>query len=188
MIAEPGALPADAEDDAWAYEILWQGARVLISSSGGRARVATSDVFDIGPHIPEVRAIGGALGTTEVILDGVVTAPDRETLDRRLTASDMKVSVVRRLSRTHPARLMLFDVLWLEGHSTTELPYRERRQLLAELALDDPAWSVPSYHVGDGAALLGAAHAQGLPGVVAKRLDSPHRSGQVSPDWRVVRG
>jgi len=40
--------------------------------------------------------------------------------------------------------------------------------------------------VGDGAALLAAARAQGLPGVVAKRLDSPYEPGRTSRHWIVV--
>jgi bifunctional non-homologous end joining protein LigD len=186
MVAHPGSLPAPDEDDQWAYEILWRGARVLVTSTGGRAQVRTVSGADVGGRLPEVRAIGGALGTTEIILDGVVTADDLPALDRRVTGAQPSASVIRRLSRTHPARLMLFDLLWLEGHPTTDLPYTDRRRLLADLELSDHTWSVPSYHVGDGPALLETARAQGLPGVVAKRVDSLYRPGQVAPDWRVV--
>ena len=83
---------------------------------------------------------------------------------------------------------MVFDLLWLEGHATNELVFAERRQLLGELgdAMHGTAWSVPSYHVGDGAALLTTASAQGLPGIVAKRLNGIYLPGQPSPDWRIV--
>ncbi len=187
MQAGTGDLPATADDEAWAYEILWQGARILVTSAGGRAQLVMANGEEIGARFPEVRAIGGALGTTEVILDGVVTATDERAIERRLTGARPSASVVRRLSQSHPARLMLFDVLWLEGHPTIELPYAQRRQLLADLALHDPAWSVPSHHIGDGAALLETAAAQRLPGVVAKRVDGLYRPGERSDDWRVVR-
>jgi bifunctional non-homologous end joining protein LigD len=187
MVGGPGPLPAAAADDQWAYEILWQGVRVLVTSSGGRAQVTAASGEELGGRLPEVRAIGGALGTTEVILDGVITADDLRILDRRLTTARPSASVVRRLSQSHPARLMLVDLLWLEGHPTIDLFYPDRRRLLADLDLNDPAWSVPGYHVGDGAALLETARAQGLPGAVAKRLDSVYQPGAVTPDWRVVR-
>jgi bifunctional non-homologous end joining protein LigD len=186
MTAEPGPLPGPDVDDQWAYEILWRGARVLVTSTGGRAQVRSASGADLTGRLPEVRAIGGALGTTEVILDGAVTADDLRALDRRLTDAQPSASVVRRLSRSHPARLMVFDLLWLEGHPTIDLPYTDRRRLLADLALNDPSWSVPSFHVGDGPALLETARAQGLPGVVAKRVAGIYRPGQVAPDWRVV--
>jgi bifunctional non-homologous end joining protein LigD len=67
------------------------------------------------------------------------------------------------------------------------LPYMERRQRLEGLGLKGGNWQTPSYHVGDGKALLEAARAQGLPGVVAKRLDSEYDQGKRSRDWILVK-
>ena len=44
--------------------------------------------------------------------------------------------------------LQVFDVLHLDGRSTRALPYRERRALLEELALDGPAWRTPGERRG----------------------------------------
>ena len=41
-------------------------------------------------------------------------------------------SAVRRRMEDIPAAYMIFDVLFLDGHSTTSLPYTERRKLLDE--------------------------------------------------------
>jgi bifunctional non-homologous end joining protein LigD len=65
-------------------------------------------------------------------------------------------------------------------------PYTERRLRLEELGLKGGNWQTPSYHVGDGNALLAAAKAQGLHGVVAKRLDSAYSQGRRSRDWIFV--
>jgi bifunctional non-homologous end joining protein LigD len=186
MTGGPGDLPGGAEDDQWAYEILWQGVRILVPSEGGRARLEAGPGEELGSKFPEIRAIGAALGTLEVVVDGVITAGDAAALDRRRHATS--ASATRRLAERHPAVLMVFDLLWLEGHATTGLAYAERRRLLGELgdAMGGAAWSVPSYHVGDGAALLSTASAQGLPGIVAKRLDGIYLAGQRSPDWRIV--
>jgi bifunctional non-homologous end joining protein LigD len=66
------------------------------------------------------------------------------------------------------------------------LPYVERRQRLGRLKLAGANWQTPAYHPGDGAALLDAARANGLPGVVAKRLDSVYDPGKRSADWVLV--
>jgi bifunctional non-homologous end joining protein LigD len=125
----------------------------------------------------------------DVILDGVITLGRPAAWPRRLKATS--ASAVRRLAEANPAVLMVFDLLWLEGHPTTALTYAERRRLLAEVGqlgggLQGVAWSVPSHHIGDGAALLATAGDQGLPGIVAKRLDGIYLPGQPSPDWRTV--
>ena len=39
----------------------------------------------------------------------------------------------------------------------------------------------------DGPALLAAAQAQGLEGVVAKRADAPYRSGRRTPEWQKLK-
>jgi bifunctional non-homologous end joining protein LigD len=130
--------------------------------------------------------MGRALGSLPVVLDGVIIAlgagggADRRRLDRRDAArSD---SAVRRLASQVPATFLAFDVLWLDGHATTALPYDERRQLLDGIRLHGDRWDTPSHHVGAGEAMLAVAAAQGLPGIVAKRLDRPYQGGQ-SPDW-----
>ena len=83
-----------------------------------------------------------ALGSRRAILDGEVVAfddegrPSFERLQSRMhLASD---SQVRRRMREVPVVYVAFDLLWLEGHSTLELPYRDRRRLLEQLELDGP--------------------------------------------------
>jgi bifunctional non-homologous end joining protein LigD len=98
----------------------------------------------------------------------------------------MSPAVTRRLSSSTPAVLMVGDLVWLEGRPCAPLPYRGRRARLEELGLGGPSWQVNPDHPGEGTALLAAARAQGLPGILAKRLDSPYRPGETSPDWVLV--
>lgn len=68
---------------------------------------------------------------------------------------------------------MIYDVPHLDGHPLLDVPYRERRERLDDLGLSGPRWQTAPWYPGDGGAVLEAARDQGLPGVVAKRLDSP---------------
>jgi bifunctional non-homologous end joining protein LigD len=55
--------------------------------------------------------------------------------------------------------------------------------MLADLGFDGPAWcTTPSYR-GEGRTLFEATRAEGLEGVVAKRLDAPYRSGVRTAAW-----
>jgi bifunctional non-homologous end joining protein LigD len=189
MLARTGPLPR--EDGRWAYEIKWDGVRAIGYGQGGRLRLASRNGRDITPRYPELRDLGRELGSREAVLDGEVVAfgPDGRPSFQRLQ-SRMHLaseSVVRRLARTDPVAYVIFDLLWLDGRSLLALEYRERRERLLELGLNGPTWQTPAHHVGDGAALLEATRAQGLEGIIAKRLDCPYTPGRRSPGWVKVK-
>jgi bifunctional non-homologous end joining protein LigD len=188
MLARSGRLPPD---DGWAYEIKWDGVRAIGYAEGGRLRLASRNGRDITPRYPELRALGRALGAREAVLDGEVVAfdadgrPSFQRLQGRMHLTGEHA--VRRLAEREPVTYVIFDLLFLDGHSLMALPYAERRERLAALQLAGPTWQTPAHHVGDGAALLQATGAQGLEGVLAKRLDSPYAPGRRSQGWVKVK-
>jgi bifunctional non-homologous end joining protein LigD len=193
MLTTEGPMPAARHRKDFAFEIGWGGHRVVTHVEGGRVRMRGADgdeKAELIGVVPELRALGLALGTVEVVLDGELIVPgeggrpDPEGLAARLGSRSASTS--RRLSRSHPVAYLLYDLLWLEGHPTLDLPFAERRQMLEKLALGGPSWQVPPSHPGEGPALLKAARAQGLPGVVTKRLDRPYRPGPAEDDWILV--
>jgi bifunctional non-homologous end joining protein LigD len=77
---------------------------------------------------------------------------------------------------------MVFDVLRLDGQDLTRLPLAERRARLEALDLAGSGWQVPSTY-DDGGMLFDATKAQGLEGIVSKRLDSIYRPGERTSHW-----
>jgi bifunctional non-homologous end joining protein LigD len=189
MLAKTGPLPRD--DHRWAYEIKWDGVRAIGYVDGGRLRLASRNGRDITPRYPELRELGRALAGHEAVLDGEVVAfdadgrPSFQRLQGRMhLTSD---HVVRRLAQSEPVAYVLFDLLWLDGHSLLGLPYSDRRERLLALDLSGPTWQTPASHVGDGAAMLEASRARGLEGIIAKRLDSPYTPGRRPGTWVKVK-
>src|SRR6202012_3942977 len=86
-----------------------------------------------------------------------------------------------------PVTYLIFDLLWLDGHSLMEMPYEQRRDRLSSLKLEAERWRTPAYHVGQGDALLAATREQGLEGVVAKRLGSPYLPGRRDGSWLKIK-
>ncbi len=189
MLARSGPLPPD--DGRWAYEIKWDGVRAIAYVEGGRVRLTSRNGKDITPRYPELRELGRALGSHEAVLDGEVVAfgPDGKPSFQRLQGRMhlTSESQVRRLSQREPVTYVVFDVLFLDGHSLMGLTYEERRSLLAKLELNGPAWQTPAHRVGDGEALLEATRMQGLEGIIAKRLDSQYAPGKRTPGWVKVK-
>jgi len=191
MLAKPGRLPAAREQDRWAYEIKWDGVRALVYSEPGRLRLESRNGRDITASYPELRPLNRALSHHRAILDGEIVAFDADgrpsfaRLQQRMHLTGD--SQVRRRARDFPVVIVLFDLLWLDGHSLMDRPYDERRAQLEALELGGPAWQTPSAHHGDGAALLEATAAQGLEGLVAKRRDAPYEPGRRSSCWIKVK-
>jgi len=189
MMARLSALPRNDRD--YAFEVKWDGVRTIAYVEGGRVRLESRTLRDVTPQYPELRRLGRELGSRRAVLDGEVVAfdeqgrPNFQRLQPRMHLSSE--SAIRRRATEIPVTYMIFDVLWLEGHSKMDLPYTERRALLEELDLNGEHWRTPTYHVGDGKAMLKASDEQGLEGVVAKRLDSRYEPGKRSGAWLKVK-
>ena len=189
MQAQVGGLPPD--DDRWAFEIKWDGVRLLAYVEDGRVCLQSRNMRDVTPQYPELHGLGAALGGRSAVLDGEVVAfdeagrPSFQRLQQRMHVT--AEGALRGLVQSVPVAYMAFDLLHLDGRSTMALPYVERRRLLGALELAGARWQTPAYHVGDGAALLDATRTKGLEGVIAKRLDSRYEPGRRSACWLKIK-
>lgn len=186
MLAVPGSLPPEAQDDLWAHEFKWDGVRAILRVEGGRVQAFSRVGNDVTAGYPELQGLGEQLGSTEALLDGEIVAfaggrPSFSALQQRMHVGN--AAQARRLAKQHPVTVLVFDLLHLDGSSCVSLPYHRRRELLEGLELKGPNWLTPPSYPGEGPAVLAAAREQGLEGVVAKRLDSPYLPGQRSPSW-----
>jgi bifunctional non-homologous end joining protein LigD len=189
MLARSGALPP--REEQFGFEVKWDGIRTVLYSDHGHVELRGRNGSDFTPRYPEVRDLARSLGSRRIVLDGEVVAfddrgrPSFERLQSRMhLASD---SAVRRRMRDIPATYVIFDLLYLDGHSTLSLSYEERRGLLERLELEGPAWRTPAYHRGEGRALLGATRELGIEGIVAKKLDCPYQPGARASHWIKVK-
>jgi bifunctional non-homologous end joining protein LigD len=189
MSATLSTLPAEESD--WAFEVKWDGVRAIAHSQPGRIRLLSRNGNDVTAAYPELRALGRALGSHAAILDGEIIAfddsgrPSFEALQQRMHLRGE--AAVRRRAQATPVTYVLFDLLWLDGHSLMGLPYTERRERLMALKLDGERWCTPEFHVGDGSALLAATREQGLEGIIAKRLDSRYTPARRSDSWLKIK-
>jgi len=189
MKARLAELPAD--DDGWGFEIKWDGVRAIAYCETGRVKLVSRTGKDVTAAYPEIGALAGALSGAEAVLDGEVVAfdeagrPSFQRLQRRMHVRDS--SQVKRLRGDVPVSYVAFDLLYLDGQLLLDLPYEERRARLQALGLDGDSWRTPAYHRGDGASLLSLTRAQGLEGIVGKRLDSTYKPGKRGRDWIKVK-
>jgi bifunctional non-homologous end joining protein LigD len=185
MLARTGSLPRS--DDGWAYGIKWDGVRAIAYSTPGELRLESRNLKEITGSYPELGRLNRALSSHQAILDGEIVAfdergrPSFAALQRRMHVG--APSQAKRLAKAVPVTYMIFDLLWLDGHSLMELRYEERRELLQALALSGEAWQTPEHLEGRGSDVLKATAEQRLEGIVAKRLDSHYEPGARASAW-----
>lgn len=187
MKATAADLPSG---DGWVYEIKWDGMRALAFVDGDRLRVQSANERDVTASWPELAGLPDALPATTALLDGELVATDADgrpsfgRLQQRMHITN-PAEATRRAAEV-PVVYVVFDLLHLDGHDLTALPFTDRRRLLDQLLEPTPSWRVSPLH-DDGVALLAAANERGLEGVVAKRADSHYEPGKRTRTWRKVK-
>jgi bifunctional non-homologous end joining protein LigD len=184
MLARAGTLPR--EDGRWAYEIKWDGVRAIAYSQPGALRLESRNLIDVTDRYPELARLNRALSSHGAVLDGEIVAfadgrPSFEALQQRMGLTS-RAQAARR-AKDAPVTYVIFDLLWLDGHSLTELPYSERRERLDALRLHGPSWQTPENVVGHGKELARASAERHLEGIIAKRLTSTYQPGARSSAW-----
>ena len=182
MKAKTGGLPRN--EDAWGYEA---GGR----DPGGHVRRPRPH----DPPGPQLQRLHAALSGAARAARGL--APRASCSTARSWRSTRRAAELRAAPVAHApgvrlrgaasdarhlATYVIFDLLYLDGHTTTGLTYEERRSLLRELDLNGPL-GTPAHHEGDGEALLDATKELGVEGIVAKKLDSAYEPGRRSSCW-----
>jgi bifunctional non-homologous end joining protein LigD len=187
MLARLATLPHD--DAGWSYEVKWDGVRALAYSEPGRLRLEGRSGSDITELYPELGRLTRALSSHRALLDGEIVRfaesgrPSFAALQPRIASP----AAARRLAGTAPVTYVIFDLLWLDGHSLMDRPYAERRHALVDLDLEGDHWRTPPPLEGRGHDILEASRAAGLEGIVCKRVDGRYRPGQRDGSWLKIK-
>jgi bifunctional non-homologous end joining protein LigD len=190
MLATTGNPPARGQNN-WAVEMKWDGVRAIAFVENGRLRLGSRTGKDITGIYPELAGLARATGHKQALIDGEIVAftdgkPDFEALQPRMHVSSASQAV--RLAEQTPVTYLAFDVLQLDGRPLEGLPYSERRGLLTSFFPNGSAWLCPPNFPGEDLDdVLTASRANGLEGVVAKRLDSRYEPGARSAGWLKIK-
>jgi bifunctional non-homologous end joining protein LigD len=185
MLATPAdperGLPGDGE--RWAYEVKWDGMRVLADIAEGAITLRSRTGRDVLVAFPEFEPLASA--HPDVLLDGEIVVLSDGVPSFAALADRMHVREARRaaaLAAKAPATYIAFDALRMYGVDLTTRTWQERREALERLGPSGDAWQLSPVYA-DRDSLVAATVEQGLEGVVAKRRGSRYHAGVRSPDW-----
>ena len=170
-------VDAPFDDDAWLFEIKWDGIRALVTiDERGRGRAVSRNGKDLLPRFPALASLADAFTERPVLVDGEIVALDgagRSSFQRLQGSMQSGVTTT----------FVVFDALYANGRDLREAPLEERKQVLESIVKPDARALLYSKHVvGGGTKLFALAQERELEGIIGKLRASPYRERRTR-DW-----
>ena len=187
---QPATVTGDPPSGSdWVVEVAWTGHRCIAYVEPGRRRVrllsgADNSMTSAYPELAEPLLRRSPPGG--MVLDGTLVARGEEhavrprLIARRSARHRPTEATIRRI----PVDYQVADLLWLDGHSTTQLPYAERRALLDGLGFPSPpVWTTSPLPATEIDTMLAIAEQKGADGLHARHLRGRYHPGGRSRFW-----
>ena len=176
--------------EGWVFEIKYDGYRLIADRTRGEPVLWSRNRNDITATFPDIaRAIRG-LPYDGIVLDGEVVVHDEaglpsfSLLQRR--GRLQRSSAIARAALDLPAAFYAFDLLAFGGLDLRNLPLLARKAVLREVLPMVGPVRFSDHIATQGQAMYEQVTAMRLEGLVAKKADSPYRSGR-STSWYKIR-
>ncbi len=179
--------PRPPKGGQWIYEIKWDGYRLAVHIEPAGVRILTRGGHDWTDRFPAIAAEARRLPVSTAILDGEAVVFDEQgRSDFGALQQSLGGRGGKRTSRE--AVLMVFDLLYFDGHDLTGTELTARRHLLEGLvpAGGEEAIRLSEEIEADGDTLLRIACEHKLEGIIAKDRNSTYRSGRLG-DWLKIK-
>jgi len=193
MLAQVGEGISASMQELGSAAIEWKydGARVQIHKDGKRVRIFSRRLEDVTRSLPEIVRLAQEVRADKAILDGEVVAIGKDSrplaFQEILKRFRRKYNVEKQAKET-PLHLFLFDLIYLDGKSTVDLPLTRRRELLESIA--DPsilADQVLSDSVPRAEEIYHRALEKGHEGLILKNSMSVYAPGKRGKNWLKIK-
>jgi ATP-dependent DNA ligase len=170
----------------WEYEPKWDGFRCIAFRGGDEVELQSKAEKPLTRYFPEVVAALREVAAKKFVLDGELIVPvkNRLSFDDLLQRIHPAATRVEMLSRTTPARLVVFDLLVDDkGAELVSKPLEERRRRLESFYTEylsgneGIVLSKATRDISVARGWLASMRGQ-LDGIVAKRIDQPYMTGE----------
>lgn len=193
MLAQLGeGIPASMQElGSAAVEWKYDGARVQIHKDGKRVRIFSRRLEDVTRSLPEIVRLAQEVRADKAILDGEAVAIGKDSrplaFQEILKRFRRKYNVEKQAKET-PLRLFLFDLIYLDGKSTVDLPLARRRELLEGIV--DPsilAGQIVTDSVQKAEEIYRQALETGHEGLILKNPLSLYSPGKRGKNWLKIK-
>jgi bifunctional non-homologous end joining protein LigD len=188
MLATLTTHPPSGEQ--WLYEVKWDGVRAIVFVEDNQLRILSRSGKRCEQQYPELTVLPHFLKASSAILDGEIAVLDENgrssfsLIQPRISVTDP--NSIAHLARSNPVTLFLFDLLYLDGYDLRGVALEERKQLLEKILTPADHIRFSGHFAANGDAMLEAARANGLEGILAKRRSSKYE-GRRNQDWLKIK-
>ena len=155
----------------WAHEIKFDGYRVQLRVSGGKAAIRTRKGLDWTAKFAAIAREAADL--PDCMIDGEICALDH---DGQPNFAALQAALSD--GKTDDLILFAFDLLYTDGQDLRDQPLSPRKARLQPLLTNGKRIRYVEHFVTAGQAVLDSACRMDLEGIVSKQLDAPYRSGR----------
>jgi bifunctional non-homologous end joining protein LigD len=178
MLAKEADAPFD--DPEWLFEIKWDGYRAIAEKRGNNILLYSRNGLSFRETYPVVVDQLNKI-PEDVIIDGeIVVLNDKGSPDFQLLQHYSE-------NQHRPIQYYAFDLLELNGKSTTELPLQDRKELLQKLLPESPVIKYSDHIVAEGKAFFQVSKEKDLEGIIAKKTKSKYFPGQRTSEWLKIK-
>ena len=163
------------DEKNWWYELKYDGFRAVAAIVDGEVAMLSRNELDLAPRFPRTFAALHKMKAKELVVDGEIVVLDAKGAPR--------FQLLQQASGNE--RMILFDVLWLDGEDLRRRPYEERRKILMKLKPPPGIYIAQTLDMTGQEALAHAASG-GWEGVIAKRKGSLYENRR-SKEWLKVK-
>ncbi|MBF8456203.1 DNA ligase D [Kaistella sp. G5-32] len=177
MLAESSPKPFSGKE--WAFEIKWDGYRAVADLRNGVQLYSRNGLSYLEKFKKVVNSL--KLQDHEMVLDGELVAYDNK--------GKPNFQWLQRMN-DHPNLTVVyqvFDLLWLNGHSTEKLSFLQRKELLKEALKETEFVKYHDHILEKGEDFFKLIEKMDLEGMMAKKIDSSYQEGIRNGDWLKVK-
>ncbi|SHJ94958.1 DNA ligase D [Epilithonimonas mollis] len=168
------------DDKEWAFEIKWDGYRAIADLRKDDIRLYSRNGIDFSQKFKKVTHALKLQGH-HLVLDGEIVAYDEKGKPNFQWLQQIGDNPNLALA------FQVFDLLWLNGHSTENLSYLQRRELLKDALVENEVIKFSDHILENGKEFFQAAKDLGLEGIVAKKTDSLYKENIRSSEWLKIK-
>ena len=173
-----------------AFEYKLDGVRIQVHKGGDDVRIFTRQLQDVTERLPDIVEWARALPAREALLDGEALAlrpdgrPHPFQVTMRRLGRNKDIAVLR---QELPLSPFMFDLLYLNGGSLVDRPYRERSRQLIETVSGAAVPRLNTHEPEAARRFFQQALAAGHEGIMAKSSRALYQAGERGAQWLKVK-